>query len=616
MAEPSPAPAGPADAAPHRLDRLLSDAARRYGDRVAVRGEDRALTFAELGAEADRCAAAVQAVAGADGAAVALASPLDPAFAAAFHGIIRSGNAVVPVNPLLRAGELRHLLGTTRARMAVVTPGILAELRSVRDKLPDLLDVVVIGDQWPDGTPKEPAHDGDVACLHFTSGTTGPPKAAVLTHQNLLANAAQVAEAHRLDATSVVLNHLPKYHLMHLNSALHAGATQVLCAQGDPVEAVRTANRHRATHYYSIPMRLIRLATDERRAGLRLDSVRMIASGGAPLPAGAAETLRRHFDIPVFQGYGLAETSPLTHSDGPDRPRPGSVGPVVRDTECRIVAVGTDEVLPRGERGEVQVRGPQVMRGYLHGESPLDADGWLSTGDVGHVDEDGYLFLVDRIKDVFKCDNYLVSPSEVEKALRAHPAVTDCAVFDHPDPVSGAVAAAFVVLAEPAAGTEAVLAEVNAGLPYYQRIRIAEHVDAIPRSANGKIQRRDLREEFIERRAVAPPRHGGATVSEAAQPVVAVTKFTVKAEPAEFEQAFKEHAEFMRSRPGFQRAQMVRSARSPEVYVNVGYWESAPAYLAVLQSEQFKEHLGMFARLADVEPLMGPVLFTLEPGQA
>ncbi|MEV5374529.1 AMP-binding protein [Streptomyces nondiastaticus] len=599
-----------------RLDSLLADAARRYPDRVAVRTDTSSVTFAELDAAATRCAAAVQSAVGAAGSVVALASPLDPAFVPAFHGIVRSGNVVAPVNPLLRAAELRHLLGTTRARMAVVTPAVQQELRSIRGELPHLREVVVIGGEWPDGTPDEVVAGGDVACLQFTSGTTGPPKAAVLTHRNLLVNAEQIARAHHLDQGSVVLNHLPKYHLMHMNSALHAGATQVLCDRPDPVEAVRTANRHGATHFYSIPMRLIGLAAHEQLAATRFTSVRMIASGGAALPAAAAEHLRRHFRIPVFQGYGLAETSPITHSDGPLAPRPGSVGPVVEGTQCRVVTPGTRAVLPPGERGEVQVRGPQVMRGYLEGPSPLDDEGWLSTGDVGHIDRDGYLFLVDRLKDVFKCDNYLVSPSEVEKALRAHPAVADCAVFDHPDPVSGAVAAALLVLAGPGSGADTVLAEVNAQLPYYQHVRTADVVDAIPRSANGKIQRRDLRDAFIERRAAVPPRHGGNAVSEPAQQIVAITKFTVKAEAADFEKAFKEHAEFMRGRPGFQRAQMVRSARNPEVYVNVGYWQDSASYLAVLQSDEFKGHLGLFAQLADVEPLQGPVLFTLEPEQA
>ncbi|KOG19058.1 AMP-binding protein [Streptomyces viridochromogenes] len=614
-------------AAEPRLDGLLSEAARRHGDRTAIRAGSAEPTFAELDAAATRWAAAVRRLVGTTDTVVALVSPLSPDFAAAFHGIVRSGNVVAPLNPLQRADELRHLLGVTRARLAVVTPPVRAELAAIRPSLPHLTEIVGLDEEWPWDEPPEDVPLGDVACLHFTSGTTGPAKAAVLTHRNLLVNAAQVAEAHRLGPESVVLNHLPKYHLMHLNSALYAAATQVLCTDPDPVEAVGTANRHRATHFYSIPMRLVRLAADERLPELSLRTARMIASGGSALPAPAAETLRSRLGVPVIQGYGLAEASPLTHSDGPDRPRPGSVGPPLRDTECRIVAPDTGAVLPPGEAGEVQVRGPQVMRGYLHDPAPVDAEGWLSTGDIGRLDEGGRLYLVDRIKDVFKCDNYLVSPSEVERALRAHPDVADCAVFDHPDPVGGAVCAAFLVAAEtaqdvPGAFARRVLAEVNARLPYYQHIRLADVVDAVPRSANGKLQRRSLRDAFIRRRASAPPRHGGTAVSgtgqsapEVSRQVVAITKFTVKGDAAEFEQAFREHAEFMRARPGFQRAQMVRSARTPEVYINLGWWRDAPSYLAVLESGEFRGHLGRFAELADVEPQMGPVLFGLDPEQ-
>lgn len=622
-----------------RLDSLLSDAARRHGDRTAIRAastgdpdaagtDDAGTTFAELDAAATRWAAVLRRHTGDDRAVVALVSPLSAGFVAAFHGIVRSGNIVAPVNPLLRADELRHLLGLTRARVAVVTAPVAAELRRIRDELPHLTEVVDLGEPGnADPAPREPAGAGadDTACLQFTSGTTGPPKAAMLTHRNLLVNAAQVAEAHRLGPDSVVLNHLPKYHLMHMNSALLAGATQVLCTDPDPVAAVHAANHHGATHFYSIPMRLIRLAADDRLGDLALRTTRMIASGGAALPAPAAETLRARLGVPVFQGYGLAETSPLTHSDGPDRPRPGSVGPVVRGTECRIVGVDSRAVLPTGHTGEVQVRGPQVMRGYLadgaDAEGPVASDGWLSTGDVGRLDEDGFLFLVDRVKDVFKCDNYLVSPSEVERVLRAHPAVADCAVFEYPDPVSGAVCGAFLVPAGgPAAdGAEStgtyvrgVLAEVNAELPYYQHIKVAEAVHAVPRSANGKIQRSRLRDALVRLRA-ARPHPGGTPMSTADDQVVAITKFTLRKEPAEFEQAFREHAAFMRGRPGFHRAQMVRSTRSPEVYINIGWWQDAESYLAVLRSDEFRGHLGMFAELADVEPQMGPVLFSLEP---
>jgi long-chain acyl-CoA synthetase len=306
-----------------------------------------------------------------------------------------------------------------------------------------------------------------------------------------------------------MLNHLPTFHPMHLNSGILAGATQVLCDVPEAAESVRLANRYGASHYYSLPVRLAAMAGSSELAGLRLETVRVIASGGSALPAAAAETLSEHFGIPVIQGYGLAETSPLTHSDTPADWLPGTVGRPVAETECRIVEVSSRKVLGTGEVGEVQVRGPQLMLGYLEKSTApaVDEDGWLSTGDVGRVADDGRLVLTDRLKDVFKRDNWLVSPTAVEHALQRCPEVRECVVVDHPDPSCGAVATAFVVLtgraADFAGGPSAsadlpavvrrLTAEVNATLPYYQQLEHIEVVDSIPRSPNGKIPRRELR---------------------------------------------------------------------------------------------------------------------------
>jgi long-chain acyl-CoA synthetase len=512
------------------LDGLLAAAAQAFPSRVAVRSGSVALTFAALDAAVTRCAAALARLTGGQRCVVAVASLLDPEFAIAYYGAVRSGSIVSPLNPLLREAELEHVLGVAQARVAVLTPAVYRRIRAIRHRLPCLQEVLLMGPGSRGDDPDEqadargcrplgdllaaagaasPAHSprdpGDAACIQFTSGTTALPKGVVLTHANLCVNAVQTARAHGLSADSVCLNHLPTYHPMHLNSAVFAGATQVLCADADPVAAVAAANTYRASHYYSLPVRLARLAADPRLAGTRLETVTAIASGGSALPATAAQTLSHHFRVPVFQGYGLAETSPLLHSASPDDPCPGSVGPPVAGTETRIADVGTGAVAAPGDRGEVQVRGPQVMRRYL-GDilPPLDADGWLSTGDVGYLDESGRLYLVDRLKDVFKCDNWLVSPSEIEYVLARHPKVAECAVVDRPDHFSGAVAYAFVVpvagagqdRAEPAEDLKAeIQAAVNRQVPYYKQIRQLSLVAEIPRSPNGKVERKRLRAE-------------------------------------------------------------------------------------------------------------------------
>jgi long-chain acyl-CoA synthetase len=381
---------------------------------------------------------------------------------------------------------------------------------------------------------------------------------------------------------------------MHMNSAIAAGALQVLCHGPDFADAVATAHRHAATHLYSLPVRLIRGA--ENLSGLRLPPGCAIGSGGSALPARVARKLSEHFDVPVFQGYGLAETSPLTHSEGPEQPAPGSVGHPVPGTECRIVDLDSGAPLGPDGVGEVQVRGPQVMLGYLRADGTLDrtgiidADGWLSTGDVGRLDPAGRLFLVDRIKDVFKCDNWLVAPSEIEAVAEGHPAVREAVAFDVPDEFSGAVAAAYVVLTGGDAAT--VESYVNDRVPYYQRLRRTVAVDAIPRSPNGKVQRRELRYAMIAGRKPELPAQ-----------LTVVNTFTVRdpADVPEFEGRFLAHVQYMRAQDGFVGHQLLRYADEPGTYVNVGWWRRPDDFQAVLAGEVFREHAKQFGRLVEVQ---------------
>ncbi|RKT55608.1 AMP-binding protein [Saccharothrix australiensis] len=604
------------------VDGLLGAAAASGPKRTGVRASYGDLTFADLDDAATSCAAALRGLLGEQRCVVALASPLHPDFVTGFYGTIRSGNVVAPINPLLPEHALEHLLLTSRARLAFVTTELFAHLRRIRHRLPDLAEAVLVGPG-----PREDANDirtiddlsaayevrgnrmarpatdpSDVACLQFTSGTTGAPRGVLLTHRNLVANAEQVVRAHRLGPDSVVLNHLPKYHVMHLNSAVRAQALQVPCAAADQAEAFALANDSRATHLYTIPMRLNRLDTDPALGGLRLDTVRMIASGGTALAAPVAERLSARFGIPVFQGYGLAETSPLTHSAGPDDPRPGTVGPVVAGTECRIVDLATGRALPPGRRGEVHVRGPQVMRGYLDPAEPsgIDAEGWLATGDVGYEDDDGVLHLVDRLKDFFKTDNYLVSPSEVEAVLERHPAVLESAVVGYPDPLSGHVVTAFAAVAEDRRREPGLAADITAfvaaRVPYYQRVRHLELVTALPRSPNGKVRRRDLLAELITRRELTGKQTTGGNPAmtddtpDLSNLIAVVTRFRTSGDPEEFEKFFLEHVEYMRAQEGFGSHQAVRLVDNPSVYVNFGWWLSQEAFRKVTASEEFRAH--------------------------
>ncbi|OLB80862.1 MAG: hypothetical protein AUI14_05270 [Actinobacteria bacterium 13_2_20CM_2_71_6] len=581
-----------------RVDELLSRAAKRWPDRPALVDAARTWTYAELDAAADVWAGYLQRRVPGTGQVIALAALLRAEFVAAYYGILRAGHVVAPFVPLLREPGLAYNLGLVKARLALVDAEVGGRLANIRAQLPELVDVIRL-DEPADG-PAAPAETAPLpartCCVLFTSGTTGAPKAVALSHRNVVANAVQVARAHEVTEASICVNHLPTFHPMHMNSAIATGATQVLCAGPDFADAVAAANRHAATHLYSLPVRLIR-GVDEGLSGLSLPAGTAIASGGSALPTRIAKTLSEHFEIPVFQGYGLAETSPLTHSDGPVDPVAGSVGYPVAGTECRVVGLDSRAALPSGEVGEVQVRGPQVMLGYLtrdltvDGSGCVDAEGWLSTGDVARIDADGRLFLVDRLKDVFKCDNWLVAPSEIEAVAEGHPLVRECVVFDVPDEFSGAVAAGYAVL-EPGAESAPVVEYVNDRVPYYQRLHRLTAVDRIPRSPNGKVQRRDLRYAMITGQLPDPTAE-----------LTVVNTFTLKS-PAlaeEFEGRFLAHVQYMRAQNGFVAHQMIRFSDRPDVYVNVGWWRRPEDFQKILASDVFQEHAREFHQLVEVE---------------
>lgn len=498
-----------------RVDHVLRRAAGRSPARRALVSPAGEISYAELDAQADALAAGLRALTGGPGSVVALASVLDPAFARSFFGISRAGHTSALVNPLLPQERITHVLRACQARVAIISPSMLPVLTAVRDRLGELEHILLthrepgmdaaaaglqtigeLAEQAPAFTePSDPDPDA-VACLQFTSGTTGAPKAVRLSHRNLTVNAAQTAHMHQVDEHSVLFNHLPTLHLMHVTVAATAGATHVLWPGADVAEAVTVADAHRATHYYSLPVRLAALAGDPRLRELEAPALRAVLSGGSALSPDAAGVLSQHFGIPVVQGYGLAETSPTTHLSDLDRPRPGSSGVLVPGAESRIVDPTTRATLQVGERGEIQVRGPQLMLGYLGRDlaHDVDADGWFSTGDIGYTDTDGSLFVVDRIKDVFKCDNWLVSPTEIERVLLRHPAVADCVVVDVPHEPRGAVAHALVVPSGSDCRPQALIDHVNALLPYYEHLHHVTLVDGITRSATGKVQRRELRE--------------------------------------------------------------------------------------------------------------------------
>ncbi|MFH8930899.1 class I adenylate-forming enzyme family protein [Streptomyces pristinaespiralis] len=521
------------------LDGLLRQAAVRDPDGTALTCGQHTLTYAELDARADRVAHYLLRATGRPGTTVGVANTLDAAFAATYYGTSRSGSTIALVNPLIGEAALRHVFTAAAIEIAFVPCATAELLTKMREQLPrlhtivvtDADDGVVPADATPlhvalhgaDDGPAAPAHGpadlSATVCVQFTTGTTGRPKGVRLTHRNLVANAHQIALAHGLGPDSVTLNHLPLFHVMHLNSAVCAGAAQVLCTDGDPLASLALAARTGATHYYGLPARLHRLAADPRPAASpdavpALPRLTAVLSGGTALAPAAARRLSQLLGVPVVQGYGMAELSPLSHNQRLDDTRPGAVGHPLPGTESRIVGLDSREVADVWATGEVQVRGPQVMAGYLDDDepSPIDADGWFSTGDIGYQDADGVLHLVDRLGDVFKYDNELVSPSAVERIIADDPRVAECVVVGWPDAVHGAVVWAGIVLREtpgpPQHAAHAVLdvldaitEKANSRLAHFERIRRVEALDTVPRTPTGKPRRQELRRRLRDRAA-------------------------------------------------------------------------------------------------------------------
>jgi acyl-CoA synthetase (AMP-forming)/AMP-acid ligase II len=344
----------------------------------------------------------------------------------------------------------------------------------------------------------------DIAAILYSSGTTGLSKGVMLSHRNLVANMVQSEAVLALSSDDVVIAVLPFFHVYGLsvimNLGLLAGATLVTMPRFELEQFLDLLERHEVTRAYVVPPIALALAKHPAVDGRDLSALRHILSGAAPLGAELAEDVAQRIGCPVSQGYGMTEMSPVTHTAPPfsAAQKPGSVGPPLPGTECRLVDPDTGEDAPPGERGELWMRGPQVMRGYLNNPQAtaamIDDDGWLHSGDVAIVDEDGWFAIVDRVKELIKYKGFQVAPAELEAILIAHPQVADCAVIGVPDDEAGELPKAFIVPASDDLDGDALTTFVAEQVAPHKRIRAIELVSEIPKSPSGKILRRLLRD--------------------------------------------------------------------------------------------------------------------------
>lgn len=491
----------------HVLRRLPTDGARA----ALVDGPTgRTLTYTELDDLVHRFAGKLAARGFARGDVLALMTPNSPEFAVVFHGAAVAGGTVTTINPGARADEVRFQLHDSGAS-ALVTVGSFVDTarRAVRDSSIDVLTLdgasgtshalERLGD--PIGQVTIDVFD-DVVALPYSSGTTGLPKGVMLTHHNLVANMCQAECLFRGGEDEVVLAFLPFFHIygmqLLMNTSLAVGATVVTMPRFDLPQALRLIQERRVTRLYVVPPVVLELAKHPLVDSFDLSSLRMVFSGAAPLGADIAARAAARIGCEIVQGYGMTELSPVSHLTPPGEVRPGTSGLTVANTEIRLVDPATGEDRRVGQEGELLVRGPLVMKGYLNNpeatRNTIDDDGWLHTGDIALIDEHHHVSIVDRVKELIKYKGFQVPPAELEAVIVTHPEVVDVAVVGVPDDEAGELPKAFVVL-RPGAELSAdeLVSFVSGHVATYKRVRSVEFVDEIPKSPSGKILRRLLR---------------------------------------------------------------------------------------------------------------------------
>jgi len=478
---------------------LLLQPATESPDAVALVEGDRAVSFAGLEAFAAQGAGALAGLGIGAGDRVAIACHNDIGFVTSYLSTLWAGAVAVPLNPLAPASVLASQAERVKARALLCGAGT----KELTD-LPGAIPVTQLAEGTPIAAEVE-RDDAELAVLLFTSGTAGAPRAAMLTHGNLAANIGQV-QGHpglRVRSDDVGLAALPFFHVFGLNVALgvglQAGLTTVLLEHFDAAQAAALIRKHRATIVAGVPTMFgAFLELPEAVAPSdAFSSVRLAVSGAAELPLERAEAFQARFGITIYEGYGLTEASPIVSTTAvEDAPRWGSIGPPLPGVDVRLVGDDGEDVLP-GDPGEIWVRGQNVFAGYWDDPEATEkvlADGWLRTGDVAVADDDGYLSLVDRKKDLVIVSGFNVYPAEVEEVLLSHPDIADAAVIGVPNPRTGEAVAAWVVPAPGATLTVEQVREHAAGhLARYKVPSTVQLVDSLPRNEAGKLLRRALR---------------------------------------------------------------------------------------------------------------------------
>ena len=475
----------------------------------------RALNYAQFSDAAHRVAASLHQRGFRKGDVFGIFSTNCPEYAVAFHAVAMLGGINTTLNPLYTADEAAHQLKDAGAKFLVTAPLFMEKARTAAQQ--SKIEELFVFGEAAEATPFQSLleSDGDVprveinpredlVALPYSSGTTGLPKGVMLTHYNLIANMRQMDGLDYFHRDDTLLCVLPLFHIyglvVVLNMGLHLGATIVTMPRFDLEQFLNLIQTYRVTLSHIVPPIVLQLAKNPSVEKYDLSSLKMIFSGAAPLGEELSRDCMKRIGCSIRQGYGMTETSPVTHSSpaDPAKMKLGSVGPPAPNTECKLVDPATGAELGPNQEGELCVRGPQIMKGYLNNPEAtartVDPDFWLHTGDIGYADDEGHFYIVDRVKELIKYKGFQVAPAELEAILLTHPAVADAAVIPSRDDEAGEVPKAFVVL-KGEASAEAIMDFVAERVAPHKKIRALEFIEQIPKSLSGKILRRVLIEK-------------------------------------------------------------------------------------------------------------------------
>jgi long-chain acyl-CoA synthetase len=498
-----------ADQSNANLATLLTTTAAKVPERIAIRLDDAAVPYAALDAGTQRVAGLLKDLGVEPGDRVGNMLPNTPHFPLAYYGALRLGAVVVPMNPLLSKREVAYYLDNSGAKLLLAWHGFAesaeggAEQADI-DAQVLLIEPEDIAKRVGAATPIEEVaqkSEDDTAVVLYTSGTTGQPKGAELTHGSIGSNVQACLPLYEPTEKDVLFGGLPFFHVFGqtctLNVAIATGAEVTLLPRFDPTQALEIIQRDGVTVFMGVPTMHGAVLHHPKRDEYDTSSVRLFVSGGSALPVEVLRGVGEAFGAKILEGYGLSETSPVATFSRPELPmKPGSIGVPVDGVECRLVN-DAGEVVGVGEVGELQITGPNVMKGYWRNPEAtakaIDEDGWFSSGDMAKVDEDGFYFIVDRKKDLIIRGGYNVYPREIEEVLYEHPAVAEAAVVGVPHEELGEEIAACVALKDGQSVTpEELQAFVKEQVAAYKYPRHVWIVDSLPKGPTGKILKRQI----------------------------------------------------------------------------------------------------------------------------